>query len=168
MLNEQLDEYIDFLKFEKGLSLNTIEAYRRDISSFINYVQADNIKSAEKIKRQDISSYTAHLSLNNIKPSSVVRKIASIKGFFRFLNARQEINNNPSINTPTPKMPKRLPKVVTVDEIEKILKNKMTNEERAIFELLYATGLRVSELVNLEISNIDLKNNKIFDKTPLF
>jgi len=161
MIDEQLKEYVDFLKYEKNLSNNTIIAYKKDIEAFIDFIQKSNITNAININRENISDFTKYLSYNNIKPSSIVRKIASIKGFFRFLNTRREIKNNPSINASTPKIPKRLPKVISVEEIEKILTNKMNSEERAIFELLYATGLRVSELVNLNMIDIDLKENTV-------
>lgn len=161
MFKEQLNEYIDFLRYEKCLSENTILAYKKDIELFIKYEEEFKIYTSSDVGRENISSYTYYLAENNIKPSSIVRKIASIKGFFRFLNARREIKNNPSLSVSSPKVPNRLPKVLTINEIEKILVSKMDLLDKAIFELLYATGLRVSELVNLEIKNIDFKNNTV-------
>ncbi len=161
MLKEQLDEYIDFLKYEKCLSDNTILAYKKDIESFTEYLKDLKIYDSSGVGRKNIGSYTTYLATNNIKPSSIVRKIASIKGFFRFLNARQEIKNNPSLDVSSPKVPNRLPKVLSIDEIEKLLIGKMDLMDKAIFELLYATGLRVSELVNLTVDNIDFKRNTV-------
>lgn len=101
------------------------------------------------------------LASNNISASSITRKIASIKGFFKYVSANREIKANPALAINSPKLPKRLPKVITFEEIKKLLNNRLTVKEKAVFELLYATGLRVSELVNLEIKNVDFKNNLI-------
>ena len=101
------------------------------------------------------------LASNNISASSITRKIASIKGFFKYVSANREIKANPALAINSPKLPKRLPKVITFEEIKKLLNNRLTVKEKAVFELLYATGLRVSELVNLEIKIVDFKNNLI-------
>src|SRR5699024_9896701 len=83
------------------------------------------------------------------------------KGIFRFLAANKEIKSNPSLSVSSPKIPKKLPKVISYEEIEKLLKNRLTIKEQAVFELLYATGLRVSELVNLTVKNVDFKTGLI-------
>ena len=158
MQNTYLEEYLDYLKYERSLSENTILAYKRDIKDFINFYEYFN---PNQITIENISSYTKNLSKSNIKPSSIVRKIASIKGFFRFLNRRKKIKNNPTSNAQTPKLPKKLPTVITKDEINRILNTNMPILEHTILEVLYSTGLRVSELVNLKLTNVDLKNNNI-------
>lgn len=161
MIIQQISDYLEFLEVEKGLSDNTIVAYRGDIFSFLNFLLAEKITNADDVQKQHFGSYTKYLMNEGTKPSSIVRKIASLKGLFKYLNAKEEIKTNPALGANSPRAPKKLPKVVTVSEVETILKDKMSTLERAIFELLYATGLRVSELVGLEILNVDLKAGTI-------
>ena len=159
MLIQSISEYLTYLEVERGLSQNTILAYENDILGFFEYFK--NIENPEEIKRIHFSEYTVHLAENGLLSSSVTRKLASIKGFFRFLAANKEIKTNPSLSVTSPKIPKKLPKVISYEEIEKLLKNRLTTKEKAVFELLYATGLRVSELVNLTVKNVDFKGNII-------
>lgn len=159
MIVQLISEYLNWLEVERGLSRNTIDAYKNDLIGFFDYFQ--NIENLDKIKRNNFSEYTMFLASNNISASSITRKIASIKGFFKYVSANREIKANPALAINSPKLPKRLPKVITFEEIKKLLNNRLTVKEKAVFELLYATGLRVSELVNLEIKNVDFKNNLI-------
>ncbi len=161
MIIQQISDYLEFLEIEKGLSGNTILAYRSDIFSFLDFLTEEEILSASDIQRKHFGSYTKFLMNKDVKPSSIVRKIASLKGLFRYLNAKEDIKANPALGVNSPRVPKKLPKVVALDEIEEILRGDMTPKERAIFELLYATGLRVSEVVELEINNIDFNANTI-------
>ncbi len=159
MLIQSISEYLTYLEVERGLSQNTVLAYENDILGFFDYFK--NVEDPNEIKRIHFSEYTVHLAQNGLLSSSVTRKIASIKGFFRFLSANKEIKSNPSLSVTSPKIPKKLPKVISYEEIEKLLKNRLTTKEKAVFELLYATGLRVSELVNLTVKNVDFKSNLI-------
>ena len=164
MVVQLISEYIQNLELERGLSQNTILAYENDIMEFFDFYS--EISNPNEIKRAHFSKYTIHLAQEGIKASSITRKIASIKGFFRYICANKEISSNPSLSISSPKIPKKLPKVISYEEIEKLLKNHLSTKEHAVFELLYATGLRVSELCNLSVKNIDLKNNilKTFGK----
>lgn len=159
MIVQLISEYLNWLEVERGLSRNTIDAYKNDLIGFFDYFQ--NIENLDEIKRNNFSEYTMFLASNNISASSITRKIASIKGFFKYVSANREIKANPALAINSPKLPKKLPKVITFEEIKKLLNNRLTVKEKAVFELLYATGLRVSELVNLEIKNVDFKNNLI-------
>ena len=159
MLIQSISEYLTYLEVERGLSQNTVLAYENDILGFFDYFK--NIEDPNEIKRIHFSEYTVHLAQNGLLSSSITRKIASIKGFFRFLSANKEIKSNPSLSVTSPKIPKKLPKVISYEEIEKLLKNRLTTKEKAVFELLYATGVRVSELVNLTVKNVDFKSNLI-------
>ena len=159
MLIQSISEYLTYLEVERGLSKNTVLAYENDILGFFDYFK--NIEDPNEIKRIHFSEYTVYLAQNGLLSSSVTRKIASIKGFFRFLAANKEIKSNPSLSVSSPKIPKKLPKVISYEEIEKLLKNRLTIKEKAVFELLYATGLRVSELVNLTVKNVDFKTGLI-------
>ena len=156
-----MEKYLSYLEIERGLSSNTILAYQNDIVAFINFLEGQNISESKNIVRNHFSIYTKNLMDENIKPSSITRKIASLKGFFKFLNAKQELKHNPALGIESPRVPKKLPKVVSTDDIEKMLKTNLSTLEKAVFELLYATGLRVSELVGLNLLNIDLKVNTV-------
>ncbi len=167
-ISQLISDYINYLEIEKGLSKNTIIAYSSDISDFFDFLDNEyknNIVIGE-IKRRDFSSYTKFLAKKDINPSSITRKIASIKGFFRFLCFRRDIKKNPSISVSSPKLPKRLPRVLTKNEMDKILNHNLSLESLAVIELLYSAGIRVSELVNLKLNNLDLSQQviKVFGK----
>lgn len=154
-----VSDYLSYLEIERGLSQNTISAYKNDLFLFFEYF--NKINTIEEVKRSHLSEYIKYLGQTHCNPATITRKIASIKGFFRYMCSTCEIKSNPSLSIATPKVSKKLPKVINIDEIEKIFKEKMNLREQAVFEMLYATGLRVSELVELEIKNIDFKNNSI-------
>lgn len=156
-----LSEYLEFAEVEKGLSLNTINAYRRDLISFLNYCSDKNIENVYDISRNTLNTYIMNLRGDNLNPRSIVRKIASLRGFFRWLSGNEYIKNNPAAFLEQPKLPKRLPKVMTVQEIKEIFHSDLNTEQNLIVELLYDCGLRVSELVNLKISDIDIKSKYI-------
>ena len=151
-----ISEYLEYLFMEKGLSSNTEQAYRRDLVFFIDFLKENKINSFEYISRTIINSYIRELRIKKLSPSSVKRKIASLKGWFKWLVLNEIIKHNPATSLETPKTDKYLPKVLSIKEIEYILSQDLTYKERAVLELLYASGLRVSELVNLDISNINL------------
>ncbi len=161
--SQTISDYLTYLEIEKGLSKNTILAYQNDLVAFFDFLKD---KELEEIKRRDFSAFTKFLAKKDLNPTSITRKIASIKGFFRFLCFRQNIKTNPSISITSPKLPKKLPKVLTISEIEKILHNDLSILELSIVELLYSAGIRVSELVNLRLKNLDLKQQiiKVFGK----
>lgn len=148
-----LSQYLDYLEIEKGLSQNTLDAYRRDLSNFLDYCEDD-----KEIQRTQLNSYIRNLHEKKYSPTSIMRKIASIRGFFKWASSNEIIKTNPALTLEQPKVPKRLPKVVSLKEIEEILNQNLTNYERVIVELLYGCGLRVSELVELKINDFDIKN----------
>ena len=162
-IEQYISEYVNYIEIEKGLSKNTICAYTSDLVAFFDFLKSDDIT---QIKRKDFSNYTKYLAKNELSASSITRKIASIKGFFRFLSYKRYIIDNPAISLTSPKLPKRLPKVLSVSEIDKIIHTGLNIKEQAIVELLYSAGVRVSELVNLKLKNIDLKQCliKVFGK----
>lgn len=153
-----LAQYIEFLDVEKGLAENTLEAYRRDLDEFVDFCMQRAINDFGIVKRTDLSSYILKLRDDKFMPSSVVRKVASLKGFFKWMCANGFITNNPALTLEQPKLPKRLPKVLTVQEIEEIFNRNLNEIQSVILELLYGCGLRVSELTNLKVNDIDLKS----------
>ncbi|MBO7672466.1 tyrosine recombinase [bacterium] len=148
---QELPLYLEYLELERGLAKNTIEAYERDICAFFDY-----FNNSEDISRSGLNSYIYYLKENKYAPSSISRKIAAIKGFYKWACANDLIKTNPSEFVEQLKLPKRLPKVLTIDEINKLFENELTPDERLILELLYGCGLRVSELVELNINDINV------------
>ena len=163
MIMELVCDYLSYLEIERGLSANTVAAYKNDLYLFFEFLDTvqGGITDIENIKRTHLSEYIKYLGKKGANAATITRKIASIKGFFRYLCAAKEIKANPALPIASPKVSKKLPRVITMDEIEKLFKEKMDTRELAVFELLYATGLRVSELVELDIKNIDFKNNTV-------
>ena len=158
---QYLSEYLEFAEVEKGLSPNTVAAYRSDLTAFLDYCAERGIYEIADISRNNLNSYIVALRQGSINPRSVVRKIASLRGFFKWLSSCEYIKNNPAIFLEQPKLPKRLPKVITLQDIKEIFRSDLNAEQALIVELLYDCGLRVSELVNLKISDIDLKSKYI-------
>ena len=157
-----LAEYLEYIEIEKGLSSNTIDAYRRDLSDFLDFcAEKFGIDEVSDIKRNHINSYILKLREHDFTPRSVVRKIASLRGFFKWMCANEFIKSNPALSIEQPKLPKRLPKVMTVEEVSQILSSNLNATEALILELLYGCGLRVSELVNLKLNNIDINSKYI-------
>lgn len=156
MLLQNISEYLESLEIERGLSKNTIQAYRRDLYYFADFLQSYNIDSSKDVKRNHINYYIKNLYDNKYTPASITRKIASLRGFFKWMFANEKISQDPSLGIEQPKLSKRLPKVISPAEIEDILQNHLNDTEKVIMELLYGAGLRVSELVNLKVSDIDL------------
>ena len=148
--------YIEYLEVERGLALNTIMAYRSDLVSLSDFLWKQGIEDYTKIQRIHINLYIKELYDKKYTPRSITREIASIKGFFKWLNINNFIQHNPALSIEQPKLPKRLPKVLSMKEISELLDVNMTIIDKAILELLYASGLRVSELSDIKINNIDL------------
>lgn len=153
-----LAEYIEYLDVEKGLAQNTTEAYRRDLSEFWDFCSMCGVEELENVSRSNISTYILKLHDNKYSPTSIMRKIASLRGFFKWLCANGYCKINPTTTVEQPKLPKKLPKVVSVKEIEEILNHKLNTIQKVIIELLYGCGLRVSELVGLSIADININS----------
>lgn len=155
---QNLSEYLEFLEVEKGLSENTIEAYRRDLSDFLRFCETRGIEDINAVRRTELNTYILKLHDENFTAATVVRKIASLRGYFKWLCANDIIKTDPALTLEQPKLPKRLPKVMTVQEIEQILNQKLDELHALIVELLYGCGLRVSELANINMNDIDVKS----------
>ena len=162
MLVQLIAEYLEYLEAERALAQNTVDAYRRDLNSFCGFLQADfEIDELAQIKRSHINYYIKELHDKNYSPTTITRKIAAIRGWFCWLCANEYIKDDPSLSVELPKLRKTLPKVVSISDIEKILTNHLDTLESVVMELLYGAGLRVSELVNLELNNIDLASRYV-------
>ena len=149
-------QYLEYLELEKGLSQNTIDAYRRDLSDFAK--DNDDINSVDRLK---INTHIRMLREKKLAPTSIIRKVASLRGFFKWASSSGIIDTNPASTLEQPKTPQRLPKVISLKEIEEMLHNNLSSVEHVMMELLYSCGLRVSELVNLKITDIDLASKYV-------
>ncbi len=149
-------QYLEYLELEKGLSQNTIDAYRRDLSDFAK--DNDDINSVDRLK---INTHIRMLREKKLAPTSIIRKVASLRGFFKWASSSGIIDKNPASTLEQPKTPQRLPKVISLKEIEEMLHNNLSPVEHVMMELLYSCGLRVSELVNLKITDIDLASKYV-------
>ena len=156
MLIQQISLYLEYIEVERGLSSNTVDAYRRDLYSLSNFLTELGLDDVSKVQRFHLNLYIKNLYDKKYTPYSIAREIASIKGFFKWLSISEEIKHNPSLAIEQPKLPKRLPKVLSMKEIKSLLETDLSVLNKAIFELLYAAGLRVSELSNIQINNVDL------------
>lgn len=156
MLTHYIAQYMEYLEVECGLASNTISAYRNDLYSLSDFLSSINIENCSTIKRLHLNMYIKHLYDKKYTPRSITREIASIKGFFKWLNINEILSYNPALDIEQPKLPRKLPAVLSVNEINELLNEKMTVIDKAILELLYAAGLRVSELADIQTSNIDL------------
>ena len=155
-----LRSFLDHLYIEKGLSQNTVKAYEADISAFINWIKENTKLKLKDIKEENINKYIAYLFELNLKSSSVNRKISSIKSLYMFLVKKNILKNSPVNEVISPKQEKYLPFSMSEDEVDKLLNspkpsNKIEKRDKAMIEMLYATGMRISELVNLKITDID-------------
>ena len=153
---EIISQYLEYLELEKGLSSNTIDAYRRDLYSF-----AENVSDIHEIGRNYINSYVRKLKEDGYAPTSIIRKVASIRGFFKWVSSMSILDKNPASTLEQPKVPKRLPKVISLKEIEEMLHSDLTPLQAVVMELLYSCGLRVSELVNLKLNDIDIRSKYV-------
>lgn len=152
-----LADYLEYLFIERGLSANTEQAYRRDLVSFIKFLEKNTIKDFEGLTRSTINSYIREMRSSGLAPTSITRNIASLRGWFRWMISNELIVHDPTVALEQPKLSKYLPKILTINEINLILSAKHSIIEKAILELLYACGLRISELINLDLNNVNLE-----------
>ena len=156
-IESQITDYMNYIKIEKQLSNNTYDGYYRDLKDFFKYTKKDY----NKINSNDIINYIEYLSKNS-SPKTINRHIVSIKNYYKFMEKKGKINFNPTENIVGLKMPKTVPRVLSEDDINKLLEIKLNNaydyRNKAMLELMYSSGLRVSELLSLEVNNIDLDN----------
>lgn len=158
-MEEFLKEYLVHLKLEKNLSVNTISSYRNDLTAFLNFLKDKNIIDPSEVNTEHISSFFKLLNELGLSGTSSARYFSSLKGFFLFLIKNRYILKNPIEKISAPKLSKKLPAVLDVSEVEKILSQPDINDkfglrDKAMLELFYACGTRVSELINLKISDL--------------
>lgn len=159
-LEELIDEFLRYLLIDKGYSNNTIESYRRDLIKFLKFNKDKKIQS---ITNDDLKEYLKALKLEGLNEKSISRNISCLKSFYKFLVIGKYTKNNPSEFLFIPKTKKSLPNILTEEDVLKLLDIELTDNfsyrNKAMLELMYATGLRVSELVNLKLQDVDLSQD---------
>lgn len=161
-MDKFVEEFLNYLLVERGLAQNTIDSYRRDLKNLSTFLRNQNRCDIKEVKREDITNYLSHLRKEARAASTIARHIAALKAFFKFLYQEGHLEKNITDDLERPKQEKRLPKYLTLEEINKLLDGPVINtplgvRDKAMLEALYATGMRVSELLNLGISNLNLE-----------
>ncbi len=160
-MERQLKYFFDFLENDKKLSENTLQSYRRDLKQFKRFLEACELRY-DRVKEEDIKDYIKELQENGKKASSISRCIASIRSFYQFVLKRKKIKVDPTANVQSPKIEKRVPSVLTSKEVELLLEQPKDVDlkgirDKAMLEFAYATGMRVTEIISLNIDDVNLE-----------
>lgn len=166
MASDHLVDFFNYLSIEKGLSKNTISSYQRDLQKYFEYLSI-NSQDFASIQTEDLNQYVAWLrgkaSANKLGESSIARNVIAIRNYYKYLS-KEHGNKDIASNFHPPKIPKRLPKALSIDQITKILsiagEDLISVRDRALLEILYSTGARVTEVINLDISDISSTKNE--------
>lgn len=156
-----VDQFINYLAVDRGLAKNTLESYGRDLRQFQRYLENGKFENIQDSSRTTIIDYLNNLKLQGKAVSTISRNIAALKAFYQYLVKEKYLENDPAEKIETPKLEKRLPKILSISEVEELLKQPNVRlsvglRDKAMLEVLYATGIRVSEIVALNISDINL------------
>ncbi len=160
-MNQYLRSYIHYLTLEKNSSKNTIDAYKFNINRYINFLKTKGVDEPDEITEDEVTAFVKSLIKVLVSPKSISQSISTIKGFHKFLVGEGITESDPTQNVTTPKLPKNLPDVMTQNEIDSILQKPDTDKplgirDRSILETLYATGVRVSELIGIKQSDVNI------------
>jgi len=156
-----ISSFLTHVRVEKGLSSNTVSAYRRDLVKFAEFVRKRKL-SLKAVSRDDLVDFLAALYRQNLDSKSVARHLVTLRNFFRFAQIHEHIAEDPSVNLESPKIRRSLPGYLRLEEVERLLnqpdvKTPLGLRDRAMVEVLYSTGLRVSELIGLRVTDLDSK-----------
>jgi integrase/recombinase XerD len=171
-LANPVERFLDYLSVERGLSRNTLDAYRRDLGRYQGFLGGRGIVDVARAGEADIAAFVANLSASEYapgkgyRPSSVARALAAVRSFHRFLVLEGEAEADPAEGVARPKVPRNLPRPLTVDEVAALVAapgqdGPVALRDRAILETLYGAGLRISELVALDVDDVDLEEGSV-------
>jgi integrase/recombinase XerD len=170
-ISNQLDLFFEFMKFEKGLSDNSLSSYHNDLNRYAGFVETHGLAGLNEVSRSEVRNYFKFLFDLGLRQSSIARNFSAVKNLHKFLVFRKISEIDPTINLDRPRPSKKLPVVLNKEEIEKLIKvpdvnSRLGMRDRAIIETLYATGIRVSELVNLKKRDLIRSENvvRVFGK----
>ena len=160
-MKDFIDAFLDYLSVERGLSSNTITSYRGDLNSYLDFLAGFHIDAVSKTTKNNIIDFMLFQKDKGIGANSIARRLAAIKSFYRFLVRERLLKNDPTSLIDSPKLWKKIPETLSVNEVEALinqpeLRRKQGIRDRAILETLYASGMRVSEAVNLKLDNVNL------------
>jgi integrase/recombinase XerD len=167
-MKDRIQGFLKFLATEKGYAENTIAAYQNDLGQFFLYIQKktdDKVENWAQVKKSVIIDYIERIKSGNYTSSTVARKVAAIKSFFHFLVAEGDLKEDPTLTLDSPKVKKRLPKAISMNEIDQLLQapagqnGPKAERDLALLEMLYASGMRVTELVSLNVPDIEIDGN---------
>ena len=165
-MDTHYQDYLTMLRVERNVSPQTIDAYKRDISQYLGYLNDRGIKNLSEIKSTHIRSYIRVLNDGGMAPASISRIISSIRSYHKYLSSENILDKNPVLVINNPKLPKKLPDVLSEKEISLIIdsideSSQFYQRDKAIIEMLYSCGIRVSEICNLEMSSLFIKDELI-------
>ena len=161
-MKELIDTFLSYLSVERGLSNNTISSYRDDLNFYIDFLSAQHVDVLSKITKKDIINFMLNQKDKGISANSISRRLAAIRMFHRFLTRERILKTDPTSLIDSPKLWKKIPETLSLNEVDALLgqpniREKQGIRDRAILETLYATGMRVSEAVNLKVSGVNLE-----------
>lgn len=167
-MERQLKFFFNFLENDKKLSENTLQSYKRDLKQFRKYLEENEIHY-NRVKEEDIKNYISELHENGKKASSISRCIASIRSFYQFVLKNKKIKVDPTANIQSPKIEKRVPSVLTAKEVELLLEQPKDIDlkgirDKAMLEFAYATGMRVTEIISLNVEDVNLEEGYVVCK----
>ena len=156
-----IEEFILQLHTKKDTSSNTEISYKRDLTKFFEYLNIGSIEEIKNITKHDLEGYIKHLSDIGRATTTISRNVASIKAFFAYLYDEEIMKSNPSVGLKAPKIIKKIPEILTVSQVDALLEQPSKNSpkelrDKAMLELLYATGMRVTELITLKMDDVNL------------
>lgn len=157
-----IEEFASYLVETRGSSENTTASYKRDLCSFVRFLEESGIDDIKMVNRTNVMAYIYDLQRQDKAPATISRNAASIRAYFVYLNKMKIVEGNPAEGLETPKVEKKMPSVLTLDEVEKLLDQPDISEikgirDKAMLEVLYATGMRVTELISLNVSDINIE-----------
>jgi integrase/recombinase XerD len=162
-MREYAAEFLGHLAVERGASTHTIAAYRGDLSAYVASLEVAGVRDPNSVTREDVSRFISQQRERGLSPSTIERRVSAVKSFHRFLVREGVTENHPTARLPLPKVPERLPDVVSVEDVDRLLSQPFPDgpgglRDRAILEVLYGCGLRVSELTGLDVGDLDVPN----------
>jgi len=169
IMEKQIKLFLEFLENDKRVSKNTLESYRRDIMQYADYIE-ENHMNYTKIDNEEIEEYLDYLKEEGKKASTISRNLASIRSFYQYLIRTKKIKNDPTENIQSPKVEKKIPSVLTSQEVELLLEQPKNVDlkgirDKAMLEFAYATGMRVTEIISLNIENVNLEQGFVICNT---
>jgi integrase/recombinase XerD len=157
-----VQKFVNFLERDKRLSLNTLQSYRRDIEQYLIYLQEINLQNISATNKTTVIAYLLYLQKKGRATSTISRNLASIRSFYQYIAKNKIIDHDPTAELESPKVEKKLPQILSTEEVELLLEQPKCVDlkgfrDKAMLELLYATGIRVSELIQLNLSDLNVE-----------